>query len=51
MKLLLLCLALPFVVAVAISIVILIVYHLGLLDPLIRAALAGLAVHLSGRPP
>lgn len=36
---LLLCLALLVVVAVAIGIVILIVYHLGMLDPLLRAAL------------
>lgn len=45
MKLLLLCLALLVVVTIAIGIVILIIHHLGMLDPLLRAALSGL------RPP
>lgn len=51
MKLLLLCLTFPFVVAVAIDIVILIVHHQGMLDALVRASLDGLVVRLSGRPP
>lgn len=51
MKLLLLCLAIPLVVAIAIDIVILIVYHQGMLDMLVRAGLNGLVMRLSGRPP
>jgi len=51
MKLLLLCLALPFAIAVVVAIMILIVHHLGMLDTLIRAGLNGLCGFLSGRPP
>ncbi len=51
MKLLLLCLALPFTIAVVVAIMILIVHHLGMLDTLVRAGLNGLYGLLSGRPP
>ncbi len=50
MKLLLLCLAILFVVAVTIGLVMLTAYYVGMLELLTQAALAGLAVRLSRRP-